>query len=102
MANPEKDEKDLDLGNGNAAADATDMSTEVIGINAHDVLWIDAIGDGSGAGGADAGDWTQGAAGHADAQRQMDQWIAADDPSAGDNVLFEDGLALTSIDGLPW
>jgi len=102
MADPEKDDKDLELGNAHAAPDGNDMSSAIFGANEHDILWIDAVADGSAAGNADAGDWTQAPAGDADTQHAMDQWIAAGDGSTGDEGLFEDGLALTSIDGLPW
>lgn len=106
MANPEKDEKDLEMGNALAATDGNNMSNVAIDANEHDVLWIDAVADGSAAGGADFGDWTETASIDANAgaslQQTADQWIAVDDRPSSDESLFEDGLALTSIDGLPW
>lgn len=102
MANPEKDEKDLDVGAAHTEADGKDMSTEIFGNNEHDILWIDAVSDGSALNGADAGDWTRTANGADDAQEAPDRWIVNGERSTGDDVLFEDGLALTTIDGLPW
>lgn len=102
MADPEKDEKELEMGDAHTAADGKDMSIEIFGNNEHDILWIDAVADRSALGGADAGDWTQTAAGNADAQQAPNRWIADGERSTGDDVLFEDGLALTTIDGLPW
>ncbi len=102
MANPEKDEKDSDLGIAHTAADGNEMPTEIFGNNEHDILWIDAVADGPALGSADVSDWTQTAAGDATARQATDRWIAAGERSTGDDVLFEDGLALTSIDGLPW
>jgi len=102
MANPESDKEDLEMGNARTASDGKDTSIEVFGTNEHDILWIDAVGDGTAAGGADAADWTLGSTGHASAQLETDQWIAAEERSTGGDVLLEEGLALTSIDGLPW
>jgi hypothetical protein len=105
MANPEKDEKDekdLGMGDALAASDGDDMSNVFIGANEHDILWIDAVTDASAIGNADFGDWTQTAAGDAVAQPSPDQWIASDTEPTNDDSLFEDGLVLTSIDGLPW
>lgn len=104
MANSEKDEKDLEMGNALAASDGNDMSNVIIGANEHDILWIDAVTDASAAGGGDFGDWTQMASvdANAGAQQTADQWIAFDDQPTSDDTLFEDGLALTTIDGLPW
>ncbi len=78
------------------------MSSAIFGTNEHDILWIDAVTDGSAAGGAEASDWTQAPVGDADMQQAMEQWIDAADGPTGEEGLFEDGLALTSIDGLPW
>lgn len=90
------------MGNAPNASNGNDMSNMIIGANEHDILWIDAVTDRSAAGGADFGDWTQAANTDAGAQQAMDQWIASGDGSTGDEALFEDGLMLTSIDGLPW
>ena len=102
MANPENDEKDLGTGNALAASDGNDMSNVFIGANEHDILWIDAVADDSAAGNAGIGDWTLAADSDAGAQQAMDQWIASGDGATGEEALFEDGLMLTSIDGLPW
>lgn len=102
MASPENNEKDLEVGNALVAPDGNEMSNEFIGANEHDILWIDAVTDASASGGGDFGDWTQAANTDAGAQQAMDQWIASGDGSTGEEALFEDGLMLTSIDGLPW
>lgn len=104
MANPENDDKDLGMGKALAAPDGDDMSNVNFSANEHDILWIDAVSDSSATNGVDTSDWTQAASIDANggARNAADQWIAVDDRLTGDDMLFEDGLALTSIDGLPW
>lgn len=102
MSNPEKDDKDLELDSPHAASDENELSSAIFGVNEHDILWIDAVSDGSVVGNPDVADWTQAPTGDAGAQQVTERWIATSDSATGDEALFEDGLALTSIDGLPW
>ena len=108
MANPEKiesgpptEDEDLGMGNALAAPDGNNMSNEIFGANEHDILWIDAVTDASATDIAGATDWTQSPDGD-NAAQAAEQWIALDDKPTGEDALFENGLTLTSIDGLPW
>lgn len=104
MANPEKDEKNLAMGDAQEVPDGDDMSNAAMSTNEHDILWIDAVTDASGASNIEPSDWTLVASVDADdgALSGAEQWIAFDDNPTSDDTLMEDGLALSSIDGLPW